>query len=67
MKHHDILIVGSGVIGTTLANSLKSDDLSIGIIDSEASPKFSKRHLTERKKFYKDAEYPFSITKVDYQ
>ena len=42
MKHHDILIVGSGVIGTTLANSLKSDDLSIGIIDSEASPKFSK-------------------------
>ena len=51
MKHHDILIVGSGVIGTTLANSLKSDDLSIGIIDSEASPKFSKRpvsytHLT---------------------
>ena len=37
MKHHDILIVGSGVIGSTLANSLKSDDLSIGIIDSEAS------------------------------
>ena len=46
MKHHDILIVGSGVIGTTLANSLKSDDLSIGIIDSVASPKFSKRHLS---------------------
>jgi superfamily II DNA or RNA helicase len=39
----------------------------VQVWDICSSAKFSKRHLTERKKFYKDAEYPFSITKVDYQ
>ena len=39
----------------------------VQVWDICSSAKFSKRHLTERKKFYKDAQYPFSITKVDYQ
>lgn len=38
----------------------------VQIWDLTSRCKFSKRHLTERKKFYKDAEYPFSIEKVKY-
>lgn len=38
----------------------------IEIWDFTSTCKFSKRHLTRRKKFYKTAEYPFKITKVDY-
>ena len=37
----------------------------VTIHDFCASTKYSKRHLTERKRFYKDAQYPFSIKKVD--
>jgi superfamily II DNA or RNA helicase len=38
----------------------------VQIWDVTSRCKFSKRHLTERKKFYKDAEYPFSVEKVNY-
>jgi len=38
----------------------------VQIWDVTSRCKFSKRHLTERKKFYKDAEYPFSVEKVKY-
>ncbi len=38
----------------------------VQIWDVTSRCRFSKRHLTERKKFYKDAEYPFSIEKVNY-
>ena len=37
----------------------------VQIWDITSSCKYAKRHLTERKKFYKDAKYPFTITKVD--
>jgi superfamily II DNA or RNA helicase len=36
----------------------------VNIWDITSACKYSKRHLTERKKFYKDAKYPFTITKV---
>ena len=36
----------------------------VQIWDITGGTKYAKRHLTERKKFYKDAKYPFSITKV---
>lgn len=36
----------------------------VQIYDLTSSCKFSKRHLTARKKFYKDAGYPFRITKI---
>ena len=39
----------------------------VQIWDITASTKYAKRHLTERKKFYKEAKYPFTIEKVKYQ
>jgi superfamily II DNA or RNA helicase len=36
----------------------------VQIWDLTANTKYAKRHLTERKKFYKDAKYPFTIEKV---
>jgi len=43
------------------------DKDSVQIWDITSTAKFSKRHLTERKKFYKEANYPFTIEKVDWQ
>ena len=37
------------------------------IYDVCSTCKFSKRHLTARKKFYKESLYPFSITKMEWQ
>ena len=39
----------------------------VQIWDITSTCKFAKRHLTTRKKFYKDAKYPFTITKTDWQ
>ena len=39
----------------------------VDIWDITSTAKFSKRHLTQRKKFYKEANYPFNIAKVDYR
>jgi superfamily II DNA or RNA helicase len=36
----------------------------VQIWDITSSAKFSKRHLTERKKFYNEARYPYTIEKV---
>ncbi len=36
----------------------------VEIWDITSTCKYAKRHLTERKKYYKDAKYPFTITKV---
>jgi len=38
----------------------------VQIWDLTSSCKFAKRHLTHRKKFYKEANYPFTIEKVDW-
>jgi superfamily II DNA or RNA helicase len=38
----------------------------VQIWDITATTKYAKRHLTERKKFYKDAKYPFTVNKVKY-
>ena len=38
----------------------------VEIWDLTASTKYAKRHLTERKKFYKEAKYDFTIQKVKY-
>lgn len=40
------------------------DKDSVQIWDITSTCKYSKRHLTDRKRFYKDAKYPFKITKV---
>ena len=39
----------------------------VEIWDITSSAKYSKKHLTERKRFYKEANYPFSIEKVNYK
>ena len=39
----------------------------VQIWDLTSTCKFAKRHLTARKKFYKDAKYPFTIDKTDWQ
>jgi len=45
----------------------KADDKDfVQIWDLTAASKYAKRHLTERKRFYKDAKYPFTIQKVKY-
>jgi superfamily II DNA or RNA helicase len=38
----------------------------VQIWDLTSTCKFAKRHLTQRKKFYKEAEYPFTIEKVEW-
>jgi len=38
----------------------------VQIWDITSTCKFAKRHLAARKKFYKDAQYPFTIEKVDW-
>jgi len=39
----------------------------VQIYDITSSCKFAKRHLTKRKEFYKNAQYPFDIEKVNYK
>lgn len=39
----------------------------VNIYDVCADTKYSTRHLAERKKFYTEARYPYTITKVTYQ
>ena len=39
----------------------------VQIWDITSTCKYAKRHLTERKKFYKEAKYPFTLEKVDWK
>jgi superfamily II DNA or RNA helicase len=43
------------------------DKESVQIWDITSSCKFAKRHLGQRKKFYKEANYPYNIEKIDYE
>jgi superfamily II DNA or RNA helicase len=52
-------------IGRALRKGFGKDHAEI--YDVCSTMKFSKRHLTERKKFYKEAQYKFSITKMNWQ
>jgi superfamily II DNA or RNA helicase len=51
-------------IGRGIRRAQDKDHVEIWDITSSA--KFSKKHLTVRKKYYEDASYPYKITKVDY-
>lgn len=44
-----------------------SDKDFVQIWDITSSCKFAKRHLTQRKTFYKEASYPFDVEKVKYK
>lgn len=39
----------------------------VEIWDITSTCKFAKRHLTKRRAFYNDANYPFSVKKIDWQ
>jgi len=39
----------------------------VNIWDITSSCKFAKRHLTQRKTFYKEANYPFDVEKIKYK
>jgi superfamily II DNA or RNA helicase len=55
------------VIQSIVRGIRKAEDKEfVQIWDITSSCKFAKRHLTERKKFYKEAKYPFSIEKTDW-
>lgn len=44
---------------------LASDKDHVEIWDITSTCKYAKRHLTQRKKWYKEVQYPFKITKID--
>lgn len=39
----------------------------VQIWDITSTCKYAKKHLTERKKYYKEAKYPFQVEKIDWQ
>ncbi len=39
----------------------------VQIWDITSTCKYAKRHLTQRKKFYKEARYPFTLEKIDWK
>lgn len=39
----------------------------VNVVDITSNLKYSKRHLTKRKQFYKEQNFRFTITKVDYK
>jgi len=46
----------------------KADDKDyVQVVDITSNLKYSKRHLTKRKQFYKEAEYRHTVTKVNYK
>lgn len=51
-------------IGRGLRRSSEKD--FVNIWDITSSCRFSKNHLSERKKFYREQNYPFTIEKIDY-
>jgi superfamily II DNA or RNA helicase len=46
---------------------MAADKDFVNIFDITSSAKYSKRHLTERKKYYRKAQYPFKVTKVHWE
>jgi superfamily II DNA or RNA helicase len=69
----NLVLLESGKSFTRVIQSIgrgirKAEDKDfVQIWDLTSTCKYAKRHLTERKKFYKDAKYPFTIEKVDWQ
>ena len=51
-------------IGRGIRKAEDKDNVEIWDITSDC--KFAKRHLTQRKAYYKEAKYPFTIEKLDY-
>jgi superfamily II DNA or RNA helicase len=52
-------------IGRGLRKAADKNEVTIWDITSNC--KFSKRHLTKRKQYYKEAQYPFSLEKLEWK
>jgi len=69
----NLVLIESGKSFTRVIQSIgrgirKAEDKDfVQIWDITSTCKFAKRHLTKRKSFYKDANYPFSIEKTEWQ
>ena len=69
----NLVMVESGKSFTRVIQSIgrgirRADDKDfVQIWDITSTCKYAKRHLTQRKKFYKDAKYPFTIEKIDWR
>jgi superfamily II DNA or RNA helicase len=69
----NLVLVESGKSFTRVIQSIgrgirKAEDKDfVQIWDITSTCKFAKRHLTKRKQFYKEANYPFSIEKTEWQ
>jgi superfamily II DNA or RNA helicase len=68
----NLVMLESGKSFTRVIQSIgrgirKADDKDfVQVWDITASSKYAKKHLTERKRYYKEAKYPFTIDKVKY-
>lgn len=51
-------------IGRGLRKAVDKDH--VDVFDLCSDLKYSKKHLTDRKKYYKEAQYPFNVSKIDY-
>jgi len=62
--------VGKGFIRTiqSIGRGIRKakDKDFLNVFDVCGTTKYSKRHLPKRKAFYRTAEYPFKVTKIDY-
>jgi superfamily II DNA or RNA helicase len=69
----NLVMVESGKSFTRVIQSIgrgirKAEDKDfVQIWDITSTCKFAKRHLTARKKFYRDANYPFSVEKTEWK
>ena len=69
----NLVLVESGKSFTRVIQSIgrgirRAEDKDfVQIWDITSSCKFAKRHLTKRKQFYKEANYPFSVEKTEWQ
>ncbi len=69
----NLVMVESGKSFTRVIQSIgrgirKADDKDfVQIWDVTSTCKYAKRHLAARKKFYKEAKYPFTIEKIDWK
>lgn len=72
VRIHNLIMIEPGKSFTRVIQSIGRglrkgfDKDSVEIYDFTSTCKFSKRHITQRKKFYDESEYPYTITKVDW-
>jgi len=72
VRIYNVILIEPGKSFTRVIQSIgrglrKGDDKDyVNIYDICSTCKFSKRHLTQRKAYYKESEYPFTTEKMDY-